>query len=299
MSADLRYTTADIDFLEKHFRDTNYDSAEFEKHIRLRHPSLADVLEALEETSAWLRGHRDHPDWDGGGLQVTFAGHGSEPDGSLVLADRNLTPGHLIEQLVRIGTDISPPGILRVSLVLDSCHSGAFVTRILDACFNKYNDAIVPFNVVAACAPDEFAWEESSLGHGVFTYCLSVRKYPLGGIGATAIQPDNTMGPSVAIAAGRPGVSLLTAGAQNPIYYLNGTGRLEIGASEFSILDEEGRSMTLSEIWERVATERERFADVVRPMRPDVRIGRSSDADMRKGIRQLCDELRRAKEGIA
>ncbi|MCI0528714.1 MAG: hypothetical protein L0Y56_14850, partial [Nitrospira sp.] len=231
MSADLRYTTADTDFLESYFRKPDYDSGKFEYHIRLRNPSLADVLESLKDIWDWLAGHRQDLDWDGGGIQFTFAGHGSEPEGSLVLADRNLAPGHLTEELAKIGAGISPPGRLRVSLVLDSCHSGAFAMRTLDACFKKHNKVIVPFNVVTGCAPDEFAWEDSSLGHGVFTYCFSVRAHSIGGIRATAIQPDNTMGPSLDIAAGPSGVSLLTAGAQNPLYYLGGTGYIEIGGS--------------------------------------------------------------------
>jgi hypothetical protein len=34
MAADLRYTTADVDFLESHFQEPNYDSGVEEAHYR-------------------------------------------------------------------------------------------------------------------------------------------------------------------------------------------------------------------------------------------------------------------------
>src|SRR2546426_1929628 len=279
MAADLRYTTADTDFLERHFREPNYDSGDLEFHRRLRNPTIGDVVTALQDVLEWFRSHRDHADWDGGGLQLVFAGHGSEPDGRLVLAEGELTPDYLIEEAMRMAADASHPGRLRLSLILDSCHSGAFVAKALAGTLRT--DVLVPFNVVASCARDEFAWEESSLGHGIFTYCLSVRPNSLGSVGATAIQANNRLGPSLSIAAGRFGVSLLTAGGQNPFYYLNGTGHIEVGESEFSVFDEDGKPFALAELEERLLHHRERYANALRSIRPDLHMGRNSDAEMR------------------
>src|SRR5215216_6098633 len=39
MAADLRYTTADVDFVEKRFQNGDYDSGEHEFHLRLRNPT--------------------------------------------------------------------------------------------------------------------------------------------------------------------------------------------------------------------------------------------------------------------
>lgn len=298
MAADLRYTTADTDFLERHFREPNYDSGELEIHRRLRNPTIGDVGTALQDVLEWFRSHRDHAEWDGGALQLTFAGHGSEPDGRLVLADGELTPDYLIEESLRIAADASRSARLRLSLILDSCHSGAFAAKALEASLG--NDVLVPFNVVASCARDEFAWEESSLGHGIFTYCLSVRPNSLGSVSATAIQANNSLGPSLSIAAGRFGVSLLTAGGQNPFYYLNGTGHIEVGGSEFSAFHEDGKPLALEELEEQLLYHRESYANAIRAIRPDLHMGRSSDAEMRRGIRRLRAELQgESGSGIA
>jgi hypothetical protein len=73
--------------------------------------------------------------------------------------------------------------------------------------------------------PDEEAYEDSGLGHGIFSYCWSVREPPsgppFGAIAAEAIQPDNTRGPSLAIARGPLGCSLLTSGQQNPLVFMD------------------------------------------------------------------------------
>ena len=48
MAADLRYTTADIDFLYTHFLEPEPDSPRLDDlHIRLVNPSKADVLAAI------------------------------------------------------------------------------------------------------------------------------------------------------------------------------------------------------------------------------------------------------------
>lgn len=266
MAADLKYTTADVDFLESHFRESNYDSAKKEIHKRLRNPTRTQFFQALVEIEAWLEGFRDHPDWDGGGFQLCFAGHGRQGDGALVLGDGVVTPNELVGVLTQIASDVSPPGRLRISTVLDSCHSGAFVTELLDSCFNKHSNLIVPFHVFASCMDDEFAWEESGLGHGVFTYCFSIREASLGALSAEAIQPDNTFGPSLAIAGGELGCSLLTAGAQNPIAYWNGTGHLEVCKQSVNLF-EGNKYVGFNKMLAELKSIRNNVVEVIKPMR--------------------------------
>jgi hypothetical protein len=286
MAADLRYTTADVDYLESQFRKGNYDSGEEELHLRLRNPTREQFFRALGDIERWLGSFNGDPDWDGGGILFCFAGHGRQGDGALVLTDEAISPDEHIGSLTSIASNVSRPGRLRLSAVLDSCHSGAFATDILDSCFNKHRDLIVPFHVFASCMEDEFAWEESDLGHGLYTYCFSVSEPAAGALAATAIQPDNTFGPSLAIAGGELGCCLLSAGAQNPVVYWNGAGSLEVCGQHVNLFQDD-ECMSLEEMRSWLKDERDRVVDVIKPMRRDVSIGgQLSDDDMRASIQE-------------
>lgn len=288
MGADLRYTTADVDFLESHFREQNHDSAREELHQRLRNPSREQFGQALQDIETWLAKFRDHPDWDGGGFQLCFAGHGRQGDGALVLTDEVITPNDLLSTLTKIANKVSPPGKFRISVVLDSCHSGAFITEILSACFSK-DSQMIPFMVFASCMEDEVAWEDAGLGHGVFTYCFSVRDASPGAISAEAIQPDNTLGPSLALAGGELGCSLLTAGAQNPVAYWNGTGHLEVCGQDINLFENE-ECMSLDEMRARLRSARDVALTVIKPMRRNFRVeGRLSDEEVRASFRETAE----------
>lgn len=170
--------------------------------------------------------------------------------------------------------------------MLDSCHSAAFITRVLDAALEQYADLVVPFHLFASCMEDEFAWEESGLGHGIFTYSFSVQASSIGSLSAVAVQPDNSIGPSLAIAGGDFGCSLLTAGAQNPVVYWNGTGHLEICGQSMDLF-EGGKYVGLDEMRACLRRERDRVTQVIRPMTPNRRVeGRQSDEEMRTDIRK-------------
>lgn len=106
---------------------------------------------------------------------------------------------------------------LRINVLLDSCYSGFFLTELQYAMRDKYSDKLFPYYSAAACLHDEVAREYSSLGHGLFTYCFSIRGLTQESIVARAIQPDNTFGPSLSIVTGPYGCSFLTQGTQNPI----------------------------------------------------------------------------------
>jgi hypothetical protein len=291
MAADLRYTTADVDFLESLFKEPSYDSGEKEAHDRLRNPTRDRFFTSLRDVGPWLGRFRGEPGWDGGGFMLCFAGHGREGDGALVLKDGVVTPSALLDALAEISSEVSAPGRLRVSVALDSCHSAAFITELLDLCYHEHSDRLVPWMLFASCMEDEFALEESSLGHGMFTYAYSVQRSSLLSFGATAIQPDNTFGPSLAIAAGELGCSHLTLGAQNPVTYFNGGVYLEVCGRRVDIFDG-GDYVGLEEMRTRLKHHRDEIAETISRARPDVHSrGRATDAENRTYIRETIEML--------
>ena len=83
MAADLRYTTADVKYYSEHWAKPNYDTGLDEKHMLLQDQNSQAVYDALVESGGWLRTFSDHQEWDGGGVTLSFAGHGREGDGAL------------------------------------------------------------------------------------------------------------------------------------------------------------------------------------------------------------------------
>ncbi len=273
VTADLKYTTADVDYLEPHFKEPNEDSAETELHKRLKSPTVGQFYDVLQEIQTWLRSFKDDPNWDGGGIQLCYAGHGRINDGAFVLDDGFVEPGVFMDALRIIANEVSKPGRLRISIILDSCYSGAFITEILEECFK--GNLVVPFHLFASCMVDEVAWEESSLGHGIFTYSFSVRSESPSSLAAVAIQPDNSYGPSLSIGGGKLGCSLLTVGAQNPISYCNGCGEIEVGTESLNIFDDDSNLRSLEDIRSWLKVERDKIVEVIKPMRPNWRIERN------------------------
>ncbi|MEP3629105.1 MAG: caspase family protein [Hyphomicrobiales bacterium] len=257
--ADLEWTTSDVNYLSAHFKNIYPDSSEHEKTYRLINPSIAELQNILRKAGRWLRSHCNHPDWDGGALLLVYAGHGDE-GGELVLKDDELySPEMYIRDLLRIAEQETEGHRLRVSALMDSCHSGEFGLRVLDLTINIHDDKLVPFNLLLSCCSDESSYEDGGLGHGIFTYCFSVNN-ELGNIAATAIQPDNSFGPSISIASGEKGVGLITSGAQNPICYRDGTGYIKIGSSDFSIFhdgDSDTWALSLEQMRTKVLTLRD------------------------------------------
>jgi hypothetical protein len=238
------------------------------KHYRLVNPTTEQFYDSLREIQAWLQNFKKDPEWDGGGLQLSFAGHGRKNTGALVLKDGDIEASVFIDALRIISNDVSKPGRLRVSIILDSCYSGAFITEVLEECFYKKNSFVIPFHLIASCMIDEQSWEESSLGHGIFTYTFSVRPIHLFSIAAQAIQPDNTWGPSVSLASGVWGCSLITVGAQNPVLYWNGSGHIEIGNQLLNIFDNDNKPIRKDEIHSWLKIERDKIIQAVKPMQP-------------------------------
>ncbi len=299
MAADLRYTTADVNFLYSHFLESEPDRPRVnDLHTRLVNPSKDDVLAAIAQAGQWLETHRDHADWDGGGLHFNYAGHGTEDQGTLVLNPGLLHVNEFIESICSVASRVSSPGRLRISAVLDSCHSGSWVTRLLHQCFHDRAHLLVPFNLFASCMHDEFASEDSSLGHGIFTFCLSVKPWSLASYGAVGILPDNSHGPSLAIAAGERGCSFLTAGSQNPAAYWNGAGHLEVSQSGFSIFSDDDKALTENQMLEQLLRKRDQIRTVMQAARPDL-IARTGipDEEMRRSIRETLQFIVNSRGG--
>ena len=189
MAADLRYTTSDVDYLFTYFTKPELDrKRKDDLHLRLVNPTRNELYESIDSARKWLGQFRGHPDWDGGAIHFNFAGHGCEDLGSIVLKDGLFSPTEFIDSCCEIASEVSAPGRLRISVVLDSCHSGFWPIEILDRSFNSDTALIVPFNLFASCMPDEYSLEDSSLGHGLFTYCLSTKSTVLGSFAATGVQ---------------------------------------------------------------------------------------------------------------
>src|SRR5207249_7249653 len=145
---------------------------------RLVQPTRATVLAEIRDTGVWLRTFTARPDWDGGDITFTFAGHGRDTDGGLVLQDGILTPAQFIEAVVDVAERLraNAPNRLRVSFMLDSCYAAAFLTDFLGDAISRHESRLFPYYLGASCMADEVAWEDSTLGHGIFTYCWSVRE---------------------------------------------------------------------------------------------------------------------------
>jgi Caspase domain len=294
MAADLRYTTADARYLADVWARPSYDSAPHEEHIRVVNPTRSALLGALSQAGEWLRAASTHADWDGGGLTFCYAGHGRDTDGALVLDDgETLTSEELGEVLSEIAGTNRGDHNLRVVILLDSCYAGAFVTDFLSDALHVHR-SLYPYYLAGGCMPDEVAWEESSLGHGLFTYCWSVRPSDMFTIGALAAQPDNTDGPSITLASGPTGCALLTAGEQNPVVYVD--YHIQSCGHQFAVLPHHDpnlpRPLVSGEIRERLLANRSGFQTAVHrlPLGRSVR-GQWSDAEMKQSLTTLVRQL--------
>lgn len=291
--SNLKYTTADSDYLYEHFKKEDYDSCEFEKHFRLVNPTMGQLKSVIYKADKWFGKHRHKPDWDGGGIVLIYAGHGNEAAGEMVLSDDTLySPEMFIENILDIAKKNENEERLRVSVIMDSCHSGEFGLRALDLMFNQYDDYLIPYMLFLSCCPDEVSYEEADLGHGIFTYCFSAHG-DIGSIATKAIQPDNTFGPSLSIVKGEKGVSLLTSGAQNPVVYFNGAGRIEVGVRSFSIFEKDdpyGNFLSLEQMRTKTIRLRDKHAKKFEDF-GDLRVGRMTSSESRLHAQTLKKDL--------
>jgi hypothetical protein len=289
LAADLRYTTADAAFFAEYWDRPWYDSGHEELHVpHLQNPAHSEVVTAFIQASDWLGERACREDWDGGHLTFCFAGHGRDGDGALVIDDEVVTAADLTSLFMSVASQWSPERRLRLAVILDSCHSGAFLLDFLERTLREPRLRIE--YLAAASMPDEFAWEDPGLGHGVFTYCWSVRpgsgQSPLGALVGEGVQPDNTLGPSLGVAQGPFGCSLMTYGRQNPVTFLDGALSTCGGGVEVDMEDTDGHRQG----WEKALLEiRDRFRSSVADLHPSVRIDRylATDAEARAAIEEI------------
>lgn len=216
--ANLEYTTADVDYWDDYWRNGDWSRRpSYETHATLRDADYAALDSQLAEVKEWFADSSKIPGFDGGSVVFCFSGHGREGDGALCLNnDTYFDAEDFIRTCMEIRRASPGRGPLKVSLIVDSCYSGAFLLRVLEGILHKHPDDLSPDYLYAASMPDEVAWELPVLSHGLATYCQSVRPETIGSMAATAGGGHD---PAWAIAQGPDGCSYVTAGAQNPIKY--------------------------------------------------------------------------------
>lgn len=300
MAGDLRHTTADAHFLATYWADPEgYDTGTEQHHVFLNHPARSEVFAALDVAVGELARYHDREDWDGGAVNLCFAGHGRSGDGALIVAaNEGVEAEELADRLAAVAAKAPPTGHrLRVSLFLDSCFSAEFLLRFLDSALTDHRHRIYPYASWASAMPDESAWEDDELGHGVGTYCLSVKPvHPFARV-ASAVQPDNTYGPSLALAEGPFGCALLTGGAQTPVTY-GEWGELEVpGGREVACFDDRGGWRSPGPIRRELRERREQLVEALDALGryglPLPRIdgdGFRTDDDIRAAIRGMARE---------
>ena len=265
-AADIRLTTADIDYFEKFWRRGHYDGGQAKIHRKLENPSEGQFLTAVQDIENWFASVSHEDNFHGGELTLTFAGHGRRGSGNLVLKESDIDVDMLIGILIRLKkTDHS----IKVSLLLDSCFSGAFIFEFTKRVIEKYLDDIVIDYLGAASLHDEVAKESAQFGHGFFTYCFSCRPDNLGTYTATAVQADNSIGPSLSIASGALGCSILTQGTQNPVIIEGPMYHASCLGEEFSLIDDEDMLIDPNTVIAGIENLRDRLKRSLKMLRPD------------------------------
>ena len=211
-------------------------------------------------------------------------------DGSLCLRDGILSPDEFVELLIRLRHPGRKRRAIRLNLFLDCCHSGAFLLRVLSRVAGTLEDDIYIYTMWASCMPDENAWETDEIGHGLFTFCFSHRGELENVYTAEAIRPDNSFGPSLRIATGGYGCSIVSLGRQNPVTYMgDGTGSLEVCGKTVVLqqgpLDERALVQQLSEL-------RLEFLQHSEMLRRELDWGRSSEEELRANLPAIIIESR-------
>jgi len=111
-------------------------------------------------------------------IVVSFAGHGS-PDGNLVVFDTDSTnlAGTAVS-MAELAEAFKATKAKAVLCILDCCFSGQAPARVLEtaarprnafALTGIYGEGRI---LLAACAPNESAWEQPGTGHGLLTHAV-------------------------------------------------------------------------------------------------------------------------------
>lgn len=248
VAAELRYTSADISFLSSHWRQPEYRVPQA-FYVEGYESDYASVMAKLEQAGDFLVDGSQDAAFDGGSLIFAYSGHGREGDGTLCLHDDTyFSADDFLDACLEIRRAAPGRGRLRVALLLDSCHSGSFLLRVLERVLHEHDEDLVPDYLMASSMPDEYSFEIPALSHGLSTFCFSVRPSTLGSMVATADGGTTTW----AIAAGAPGCSLVSGGRQNPVVY--DAYELRVGNHAVPVWLDEGDA---SAVRPRVAWERD------------------------------------------
>jgi len=264
-AADIKLTTADIDYFSDFWKQDHYDGGIFKIHRRLQNPSGEEFKTAVREINDWFSSHKDKADFDGGCINITFAGHGRRGTGNLVLKDVDIDANQLVDTILSFRNSDRD---IRASLILDSCFSGAFLLSFFRLIAKNHWDNINLDYLAAACLHDEAAKESDQLGHGYFTYCFSCRPDNIGTVTAKAIQPDNTIGASLSIASGALGCSILTQGTQNPIVIEEKDYLASCLGEKFELLDENFNLLDFDQVLSEIESLRDRLKYSLRMLSP-------------------------------
>jgi len=217
--AQLDYTTADVEYLSGWWRnDPGYPPMLGTTLVTRLEPDHGELVRAFDEAEAWLvEAARDESNFDGGGLVFSFSGHGRAGDGTLLLRDSTyFSAEDFLEQAIRIHRATGSRHPTRVVLLLDSCCSGAFLVHVVHRILHEPGLGLDCEYILASSHPDEASWESPALGHGLSTYCFSLREAAVGSeIGVAGRNEIRTW----STYAGPHGCSIATAAAQNPIVY--------------------------------------------------------------------------------
>ena len=158
--ARLNYVRSDAKLVFQKWSDD--DKIPKEASVYLENPSVDDVQNAIANVSHALSGF----DQNHTGLDIYFAGHGRMTDGAWVLKDDVFSAETLCKTMEENLTNGS--GLRGVSMMMDSCYSGAFLIEFMIQIQQSMN---LDFrDGLFSSLPHEKSWEMSFLEHGAFTF---------------------------------------------------------------------------------------------------------------------------------
>lgn len=242
--ADLRFTTADGDFIYEHLKEPNHDTGDNEHHIRLVNPSGRELRDAISSAGEFLSQFVSADDWTGGQMFFGYAGHGESGSGAWVLRDSSFDATQLADAVAAAVAENRRR--CRVDMFLDSCFSGAFVADFLARSWSSLDDRLFPCDIFAASLHDELAWELDDHGHGAHTLAFKAMFLPK--IMKPSLPRHGLPFPQPVDELRNGGVSWITEDEQHAIEYTN--GHMEVHGAGHFYLDKDGDrdSLTSGEV---------------------------------------------------
>jgi hypothetical protein len=248
--AQLEYTHADATYYSRFWQEKGGWPwpdvlTQFVNHD-LVGAQFSDIERAFDEATGWFtREAEEDPAFDGGGIHFTFSGHGGE-DGVLVLEnDTFFAARDLVTFALDAHSAAKTDQQTNLVVYLDSCHSGAFILDLLEIIMSECRDELSVFRATASCYADELSYEVPELGHGLATYCASIRPDRIDSLMARAGLKQI---PLWGVIKGPGGCSLVTMGKQNPIV-VGSYGHVEACNRESSLYSDEWQPRLRAE-WE-------------------------------------------------